>query len=186
MKKGVIKIYAAVVLAFLVGGLVGYRISESMAEEAATWETYSNAEQKFSIDVPVDATVEPKTATAINGRKGGVVIKESEDKYSPQVTVSTYATRADLEKDHGGSTSDGFEDTMSDAGLTKTTATLNGSEANIYSGIHAVDGVGGTEYDYIGVEVIGPTYAYMIQFVYSGTDPMAEQVQTYLNSFKAE
>lgn len=154
------------------------------------WSTYTNPALKLSVALPSDAdiitTVDNNTADQQKklGRVGGIIVN-SNTYGNPHWSVSVYTTKEKAEKDFGTGTSV-FADYMKESGLQAKTVVIDGILSNIYYGVHPVDGVGGSEFDYIAAEVVGPTYTSMIQFYNSGTNPDAPEITQYLNAFHAE
>lgn len=155
---------------------------------------YTNADLRFAIEMPSSADVmasiespEFKTTYDTLGRIGAIRITEQKAVYTqpdPIVGIHVYSAQDKLEHDFGAKTDVTMEESMKSAGLTMSTGIVDGRVASVYSGVHAVDGVGGTEYDYVANEVVGDTYSYFIEFENMGTDPNSAQIQQYLASFR--
>lgn len=185
----------ALILAGIAGGMWSHTTVKAPAASLADGlSTYANADLRFAIEMPSSAdvmtTIESptlKTTYETLGRIGAIRITEQKAVYSqpdPMVVIHVYTNSEKLERDFGTKTDITMEESMKSAGLTKSTAVVNGATANVYSGVHAVDGIGGTEYDYVANEVVGETYAYFIEFENMGTDPNSTQIQQYLESFR--
>lgn len=163
--------------------------SESTMVVPEGWSTYTNPSLKLSVAVPSDAdiaaNVESFSSTTDRlGRVGGMSVN-SNSYEKPHWSVSVYTTKEKAEKDFGtGATL--FPEYMSTSGLSSRSITVDGTSATEYYGVHPVDGVGGSEYDYVAAEVVGSTYTYMIQFYNMGTDPDAAAIVQYLSGFDAE
>lgn len=156
----------------------------------AGWATYANPALKLSVAVPSDADIvaNPETVSNITdrlGRLGGIIVNDNTDE-KPHWSAVAYTTQAKLEHDFGAANGGTLVDAMKGLGLQTKTATIDGTSANVFSGVHPVDGVGGSDYDYVAAEVVGPTYSYMIQFYNMGTDPDAAAIVQYLSGFDAE
>lgn len=188
----------ALVLVGIAGGMWCRTTAKApVSSLGAGLSAYANADLHFAIELPSSAdvmtTIESpglKTTyeTITLGRIGAVRITEQKAVYTqpdPMVVIHVYANAEKLERDFGTKTDITMEESMKSAGLTKSTSIVNGATANVYSGVHAVDGIGGTEYDYVANEVVGETYAYFIEFENMGTDPNSAQIQKYLASFRA-
>lgn len=185
----------ALVLVGIAGGMwCRPTVKAPVALLAAGLSTYANADLHFAIELPSSAdimtTIESPSLKATYetlGRIGAIRITEQKAAYAqpdPMVVIHVYANSEKLERDFGTKTDITMEESMESAGLTKSTAVVNGVTANVYSGVHAIDGIGGTEYDYVANEVVGETYAYFIEFENMGTDPNSAQIQQYLASFR--
>lgn len=185
----------ALVLAGIAGGMWNQAASKAPAAMlAAGLSTYANADLRFAIEMPSSADVmtsiespDLKATYDTLGRIGAVRITEQKTVYTqadPMVVIHVYSTADKLERDYGTKADVTMEESMKSVGLTKSTAVVDGVTANVYSGVHAVDGVGGNEYDYVANEVEGETYAYFIEFENMGTDPNSARIQKYLASFR--
>ncbi|MCR4311911.1 MAG: hypothetical protein NUV56_01370 [Candidatus Uhrbacteria bacterium] len=154
------------------------------------WATYENPVLAMSIGAPSDADIVASVNTFdyekdTLGRIGAMGTTENIAGH-PNMSVSVYTSEEKIGRDFMISGTSSLTESMTVQGLDAKTATVDGTTANVYSGVHAVDGVGGSEYDYVAVELVGPTYAYILQFYGMGTDPNSEQIQNYLNSFDAK
>jgi len=187
----------ALILAGIAGGMWSHTaVKAPVASLASGFSTYANADLHFGIELPSSADImtskqSPNLKTTYEyetlGRVGAIRITEEKTMYSqpePVVDIHVYSTADKLERDHGTKADVTMEESMKSVGLTKSTAVVGGVTANVYSGVHAVDGIGGTEYDYVAHEIVGETYAYFIEFENMGTDPNSAQIQQYLASFK--
>lgn len=197
-KKGLY--IGGVVALIMVGVAAGMWCRTSVTAPAPSLATgyasYANADLRFAMEIPSSAdvmTAVGSTNEAMKyereelGRIGAVRITEEKTVYTqpdPMVVVHVYSAIDKLERDFGAKTDVTMEASMKSAGLTKSTGTIDGVTASIYSGVHAVDGIGGTTYDYVAGEVMGDTYAYFIEFENMGTDPNSAQIQRYLASFE--
>lgn len=146
------------------------------------WSTYVNPALKLSIAIPSDADLVANLENSaldaqskVLGRVGGIIVNEN-TYGNPHWSVSVYTTKEKAEKD--------FE--IGTLKLQSKTIVIDGISSTVYYGVHPVDGVGGSEFDYIAAEVVGPTYTSMIQFYNSGTNPDAPSITQYLNAFHAE
>ncbi|MEK7632262.1 MAG: hypothetical protein AAB473_00535 [Patescibacteria group bacterium] len=166
--------------------------SESSASAAipSGWSTYTNPSLKLSVAVPSDADIvaNPETVSSITdrlGRVGGIIVNDNAYE-KPHWSAVAYTTQAKLEHDFGAADGGTLVDEMKSIGLQVKTTMIDGVTASVFSGVHPVDGVGGSDYDYVAAEVVGPTYTYMIQFYNMGTDPDAAAITQYLSGFDAE
>lgn len=154
----------------------------------AGWATYTNPSLKLSVAVPSDADIaaglESTSSTDRLGRVGSLSVNSNTNE-KPHWSVSVYSTKEKAEKDFGTGTAS-FPEYMNASGLSSRSTTIDGTAATEYYGVHPVDGVGGSDYDYVAAEVVGPTYSYIIQFYNMGTDPDAAAIVQYLSGFDAE
>jgi hypothetical protein len=185
----------ALVLAGIAGGMWNQVTSSAPAATLATGlSSYTNADLRFAVEMPSSADVmtsiespDLKVTYDTLGRIGAVRITEQKTARTQgdaMVVIHVYSTADKLERDHATKADVTMEESMKSVGLTKSTAVVDGVTADVYSGVHAVDGVGGTEYDYVANEVVGDTYSYFIEFENMGTDPNSAQIQKYLASFR--
>ena len=192
-------IYIGGVVALVLAGVAGSMWCRSTVNAPAPSpaigsSAYANADLHFAIETPASADVmstvespELKMTYDTLGRIGAIRITEEKTVYTqpdPMVVIHVYSNTEKLERDFGAKTDVTMEASMKSAGLTMSTAVVDGRAASVYSGVHAVDGIGGTKYDYVADEVMGDTYAYLIEFENMGTDPNSAQIQEYLKSFR--
>jgi hypothetical protein len=138
-------------------------------------QIYTNTKLHFEIYKPEDASIEMvPVSIGTNERVAQVNIGNN-------VVISVYETRSGLEQDfsNGGT----FEERMKD--WKKTVIDINGKPSNVFSKNEYVDGVGAIAESAVMAEVVGPTYAYMIQFYGISDDPHSAILAQYLSSFKA-
>ena len=164
--------------------------SETTAVAPAGWSAYANPSLKLNIAVPSDADIVAtlETFSSITerlGRVGGMSVNSNAND-KPHMSVLVYTTEEKLGRDFGAIETQTLVEEMKGLGLSAKTVTIDGVSANVFYGVHPVDGVGGSEYDYVAAEIVGPTYAYMVQFYSMGTDPDAEAVMQYLRGFDAK
>lgn len=164
--------------------------SESTMVVPEGWSTYTNPSLKLSVAIPSDADIaanveSPSSTTDRLGRVGGMSVN-SNSYEKPFWSVRVYTAQTKLEHDFGAADGETLIDEMKSLGLQTKTATIDGVSANVFSGVHPVDGVGGSEYDYVAAEIVGSTYSYMIEFRNMGTDPDAAAIVQYLSGFDAE
>lgn len=164
--------------------------TETTAVAPAGWSAYANPSLKLNIAVPSDADLMAalETSSSITerlGRVGGLSVN-SNASGKPHVSVSVYTTVEKLDRDFGAAATGTLTEEMKGLGLSAKTITIDGVSAKVFYGVHPVDGVGGSEYDYVAAEIAGPTYAYMVQFYNMGTDPDVEAVMQYLRGFDAK
>ena len=136
---------------------------------------YTSADFHFQIYKPQDVTIAiVPVSVGVNDRVGQVNVTDN-------IIISVYKTKAGLEQD--------FSSALTRPEFAKNwhsiTMSINGAPAQVYSTNDYVDGVGATAESAVLTEVIGPTYAYMIQFYGISDDPNNPEVATYLSSFKA-
>lgn len=185
----------ALILAGIAGGMwIRPTVNAPAPSLAAGSSAYANADLHFALEMPSSADLmsmiespELKVTTGTLGRIGAIRITEEKTVYTqpdPTVVIHVYSTQDKLEHDFGTKSNVTMEESMKNAGLTKSTAMVDGRTASVYSGVHAVDGIGGTEYDYVADEVVGDTYSYFIEFENMGTDPNSAQIQKYLAAFR--
>ena len=149
---------------------------------------YYNSALRFSMLLPdysdVAATLESGATQESLGRVGGVSI-DSNTYGNPSWSILAYTSKDAVEKDFAEQGEATFADFAKKAGLETKSITIDGKESNIYYGVHPVDGVGGSDYDYVAAEVVGPTWTYMIQFRNMGKDPDAASIVEALKGFDA-
>jgi hypothetical protein len=197
-KKG---LYVGGVIALVLAGVAGSMWCRSAViapapSLAVGYSSYANADLHFGIEIPSSADVMTAVGSMDEamkyereelGRIGATRITEEKTVYTqpdPMVVVHVYSAINKLERDFGAKTDVTMEASMKTAGLTKSSGIIDGVTASIYSGVHEVDGIGGSKYDYVAGEVMGSTYAYFIEFENMGTNPNSAQIQRYLASFE--
>ena len=152
----------------------------------AGWSTYRSPHFGFEIAAPPSSDIQSNTnAQASFGRRGGVVINDVSSSGTKTVVINVYDSQDHLEKDHQNQHTTSLDEAMAELGLDRVAdMEVAGEPRVVYAGEHVVDGVGGTPYRSVWIEVIGTAYAYAVSFQNFSEDPLDLDIQNYLNSLK--
>lgn len=162
--------------------------STTASTPSDAWVTRSWDRERFQISyAPTLQPVVLDKGSDDEGRIGTIGINRTGMGNDDLVSIHVYKDKAALEADF--SAWDGGSDPnkkvfMGSSGLQKKTLTINGRPVPVFYGMHAIDGVGGQEFAEVNAVVVGPTYAYLIQFHDMGTSPESADIQKYLHSFQ--